>query len=93
MNKVNKTQERYLHLMTNNYELSYEELLDLTNEISPQQRCLNSLVTEVYKWLNGLWPEIMNDVLTVLKLRYNIRHYNFLWLIGQKLMCMVEIRC
>ena len=93
MNKVNKTQERYLHLMTNNYELSYEELLDLTNEISPQQRCLNSLVTEVYKWLNGLWPDIMNDVLTVLKLRYNIRHYNFLWLIGQKLMCMVEIRC
>ena len=91
MNKVNKTQERYLHLMTNNYELSYEELLDLTNEISPQQRCLNSLVTEVYKWLNGLWPDIMNDVLTVLKLRYNIRH--FLWLIGQKLMCMVEIRC
>ena len=35
MKKVNKIQERYLHLMTNNYELSYEELLDLTNEVSP----------------------------------------------------------
>ena len=31
--------------MTNNYELSYEELLDLTNEISPHQRFLNSIMT------------------------------------------------
>ena len=45
MIKVNKIQERYLRFMTNNYELSYEELLDLTNEISPNQRCLNSLMT------------------------------------------------
>ena len=29
MKKVNKIQKRYLRLMTNNYELSYEELLDL----------------------------------------------------------------
>ena len=45
MKKVNKIQERYSRFMTNNYELSYEELLDLTNEISPNQRCLNSLMT------------------------------------------------
>ena len=44
MRKVSKIQELYLRLMTNNYELSYEELLDLTNEISPHQRCLNSLM-------------------------------------------------
>ena len=30
MKKVNKIQESYLHLMTNNYKLSYEGLLDLT---------------------------------------------------------------
>ena len=40
MKKVNKIQEHSLRLMTNNYELSYEEL-DLTYEISPHQRCLN----------------------------------------------------
>ena len=27
MNNINKIQERYLRLMTNNFELSYEELL------------------------------------------------------------------
>ena len=76
MKKVNKKQERYLPLMRNNYELSYEELLDLTNEISPHQRCLNSLMTEVYKCLNGISPDIMNDTLAVSKHQYNIQHYS-----------------
>ena len=42
--KVNKIQERYLRLMANNYKLSYEELIDLTNEIPPHQLCLSSLM-------------------------------------------------
>ena len=71
MKKANKIQECYLRLMANKYKLSYEELLDLTNEISPHQRCLNSLMTEVYKCLNGLSSDIMNDILTVSKRRYN----------------------
>ena len=62
--------------MTHNYELSYEELLDLTNEISPHPRCLNSLMTEVYKRLHALSPDIMNDILPVSKHQYNNRHYN-----------------
>ena len=44
MKKVNKIQERYLRLMANNYEISYEEVLDLTNELSLPQLCLNSLM-------------------------------------------------
>ena len=76
MKKVNKIQEGYLHLMTNNYELSYEELLDLTNEISPHQLCLNSLMTQVYKCLNGTSLDIMNDIFAVSKHQYNTRHYN-----------------
>ena len=67
--KVNKIQERYLHLVTNSYELSYKELPDLTNKISQHQRCLNSLMTEVYKCLNGISPDIMNNVVAVSKTR------------------------
>ena len=78
MKKVNKIQERYLRLATHNYKLNYEELLDLTNEITLQQRCLNYLMTEVYKRLNGLSPEIMNDILAISKHQYNTRHYNLL---------------
>ena len=70
MKKLSKTQERYSRLMTNNYELSYEELLDLTDEISPHQ-LRNSLRTKVYKCLNGILPDIMNDILPVSKHQYN----------------------
>ena len=76
MKKVYKIQERYLRLMKNNYELSYEKLLDLTYEISPYQRCLNSPMTEAYKYLNGISPDIMNYAFVVSKHRYNTRHYN-----------------
>ena len=61
-----------------NHKPSYEELFDLTNEISPHQRCLNSLMTEVYKCLNGFSPDIINDILAVSKYRYSTRHYNLL---------------
>ena len=50
--------------MTDNYELSYEELRDLINEKYSPQRCLNSLMAEVYKRLNGISRDIRNDVLT-----------------------------
>ena len=76
MKKVNKIKEFYLHLMTNNYKLNYEELLNLTNEISPHQRCLNSLMTEICKCLNGIVTDTMNDALVVSKHQYNTQHYN-----------------
>ena len=76
MKKVNKIQERYLRLMANNYELSYEKLLDLTNEISSHQRCLNFLMTEVCKCLNAISPDIMNDTFAYSKHPYNTRHYS-----------------
>ena len=62
--------------MTKNYELNCEELLNLTNEISPHQRWLNSLFTEVYKYLNELSADITNDVLTISERQLNTRHYN-----------------
>ena len=62
--------------MTNHYELSYEELRNFINTISPHQRCLISLMTELYKCLNGLSPDIINDVLPVSKHHYNTQNYN-----------------
>ena len=76
MKKVNEIQEGCLRLMTNHYELSYEGLRNLIDAISSHQRYLISLMTEVYKCLNGLSPDIVNDVLAVSKHRYNTQHYN-----------------
>ena len=72
-------------LTTNKYKPSYAELLDLTNVIFPHQQCLSSLMTEAYKCLNGLLPDISNDVLTVLKHRYNTRYYDLLVTDGHKI--------
>ena len=55
MKKVNKIQERYLRLMTNNDELSYE---------------VSSPMTGVYKCLNEFSPDIMSDILIVSKHGY-----------------------
>ena len=62
--------------MTSNYEIRYNELANLTKEISQHQRCLNSPMTVVFKCLNGVSPDIMNDTLAVSKHQYNTQNYN-----------------
>ena len=65
--------ERSLRLLFNNYELSF---YDLTfNKKTIHQRCINVLLTEVYKYLNNFPPELINEVFY---LRQN--HYNLHWL-------------
>ena len=76
MKKVNEIQKGYLRLMTNHYELSYEELRNLINAISPHLRCLISLITEVYKCPNGISPDRVNNVLAVSKHCYNTQQYH-----------------
>ena len=66
---------RHERVKTNKYELSYEELLDITDEISVHQQCLNSLMTEVYKCLNGISADIINDIFAVSKHQDNNRYY------------------
>ena len=39
-------------------------------------RSLSSLMTEVYKCLNGLLPDIMNDAFAVSKHQYSTGHYD-----------------
>ena len=64
----------------------------ITDEISPHQQCLNFLMTELCKCLNGLSPDIMIDVLAIEKHVWNTRHYNLFVTDRPKLTNMVEIR-
>ena len=66
---------RHERVKTNKYELSSEKLLDITDEISSHQRCLNSLMTEVYKCLNGISADIINDIFAVPKHPDHNRYY------------------
>ena len=57
----NKLQERALRIAYNDFNSSFSELLEMANESTIHIRNLKFLLTEVYKFLNGLPPPIMND--------------------------------
>ena len=59
---INKLQERTLRRAYNDFNSSFSELLEMVNESTRHIRNLKFLFTEVYKFLNGLSPPIMNEV-------------------------------
>ena len=58
---INKLQERALRIAYNDFNSSFSELLEMANESTIHIRNLKSLLTEVYKSLNGLSPPVMNE--------------------------------
>ena len=76
MNKINKIQERTLRLTLNNYSDNFNDLLLISNEMSTHQRCINFLLVEVYKFLNGFSPDIMNEIFSIQRNTYNLRSFN-----------------
>ena len=42
------------------------------------QRCINSHMVEVYKYLNGNSPDILNDIFKLREKMYNLRNFHFL---------------
>ena len=74
MNKLNNIHEKCLCLVTNDYDWNFNELLESSNEISTHKTCINYLMIEVYKYLHGLSPELMTDIITIRKNPYNIRN-------------------
>ena len=76
MKKINSIHERSLRLLLNDYESTFDLLLEKSHEISVHQNCINSLMIEVYKYLNGLSPDIMNEIFILRKNSYNLRHFH-----------------
>ena len=60
--KINKLHERALRIVYNDHFSSFEELLSKDKSVTVHQRNLQTLATEMYKILNGLSPDIMQDI-------------------------------
>ena len=75
--RVNKIHERSLRLILNDYKLSFDSLLSTLNEKTIHQRCINILLTEAYKYLNGYSPDFMNDGFYLRPNHYNLRNFNY----------------
>ena len=71
-NKINRIHERVLRLVYHS-NLSFSEILDLDNSVTVHQKNLQALVTEIYKFKNGIAPDIMKDIFVLQNPSYNLR--------------------
>ena len=76
MHKMKKIHDRTLRLLLKNYNDDFQYFLRSSGDISIHRRCINSLLTEVYKYIHGLFPEIMNEVFSTGTNIYNTRQFN-----------------
>ena len=60
--RINKIHETSLRLILSDYESSFDSFLSTLNEKTIHQHCINVLLTEVYKYLNGYSLDLMNEV-------------------------------
>ena len=74
----NKFQERALIIVYNNYDSSFSKLLGMSNESTIHIKNIKVLMTEIDKFLNDLWPQIMNKIFQKQEDYYSLRKPSFL---------------
>ena len=77
-NLLNKVQERALRLITNDYQSSFNILLNKCNEFSIHQRNLQKLMIKLYKIIHHIASPIMNSLFVFRGNKHNIRNYQIL---------------
>ena len=63
-----------MRIAYNDFNSSFSEILEMTNESTIHIRNLKFLLTEVYKFLNGLSPPITNEVFQTNDCLYDLRN-------------------
>ena len=71
-------QERASTLITNDYQSSFNILLDKCNEFPIHQKNLQTLIIELYKTIHQIVPLIINSLFVCLENTHNIRNYQIL---------------
>ena len=70
---INKLQERALRIIYNDYDSSFSELLEMSDESKIHIKNINGLVVEIYKFLNDILPSIMNNIFQKQENYYSLR--------------------
>ena len=74
--KINAVHERSLRIILNDYEPPYTLFLEEAHQITFHQRCINFLMIEAYKYLNGHLPDNMNDIFKLRGNMYKLRNFH-----------------
>ena len=72
--KINKHREKALNIVYNDHFASFEELLSKDKSVTVHQRNLQVVATEMYKILNWLSPDIIQDIFETKSNYYNTRN-------------------
>ena len=65
LNKIDSLQKRALRFLYNDYSISYEGLLEEAGKVKMNVYRLRNLCVEIYKTINKLNPEFMNNIFKV----------------------------
>ena len=71
---VQTTQERALIIIHNDYDSSFSELLEMSNEFTILIKNIKFLMAEIRKFLNDVAPPIMNDFFQKQGNYYSVRN-------------------
>ena len=72
-NRINNIHERALRLTYKDNKSSFKELLEKDHSVTVHHKNLQVLVTEIFKVINDLAPDIMKDVFELKEPPYNLR--------------------
>ena len=72
-NRINNLQEMSLGIVYNDYESSFQELLELDNSASIHHRNIRLLAMELFKVKNSLSNQIMSELFDLQNIEYNLR--------------------
>ena len=61
-NKINRLRERSLRIVYSDQKSTIEKLLERDKTLFIHHKNIQSLAIEIYKFVNGLSPEIMDSV-------------------------------
>ena len=73
--RINNIHERYLSFIQQNDTSDFVILLEDVDEKSINQKYIELLMIEVYKYLNGLSPDIINTIFKLRQDTYNLRNF------------------